>query len=312
MRALEAVPGRGWLYEVMSGPRRGQLVLSARQLGEVATLPGAPPYTPPPQRYVDQSPEDQAESHAKADQLLRSLLDHPQLEDYRRTGCFWVDLADGGRIRLGRLYRILHRPAGGDVVEQELCVVPQGHDIGLTPEPDIWTNLLLTLSVQPDEFFRVANLVSSKPRAVERRDEAPGAAPLPLRREEVVDVIRDALRYHRWHEAAMAEHVLARRLARAGRRRVALTCAIPAAVTAVGGPGVPEALRRRIVGTAAGLAPVATGTPSLVDDLVDVAWRRLLPGLSDDHRGEAEAAARQLTTHLRQAIVSAAEPSLEA
>ncbi len=73
MRVLEAVPGRGWLYEVTSGPRRGQLVLSARQLGDVATMPGAPPYTPPPQRFVDQSPEEQAESHRKARRLTAEL-----------------------------------------------------------------------------------------------------------------------------------------------------------------------------------------------------------------------------------------------
>jgi hypothetical protein len=73
----------------------------------------------------------------------------------------------------------------------------------------------------------------------------------------------------------------------------------------VAAPGVPEPFTRRVVGTAGRLAPVAIGTPTLIDDLVDLAWRRLLPGLSDDHRGEAEAAARRLTAELRGPITSA-------
>jgi hypothetical protein len=257
---------------------------------------------PPAQRYVELPEAARAEAHQKADALLRSLLDPPQLDDYTRTGCFWVELERGDRVRLGRLYRIVHRPAGGDIAEQELCVVPQGHDLGLTPEPDIWTNLLLTLSVQPEEFFAVANLVSRRAREVRRPHEAPASAPLPLRRDEVGLVVRDALRYRRWHEAAHAEVELARRLARAGRRRAALNCAVPAALTAVAGPGVPEGMVRRARRTAEQLAPVAAGTPTLIDDLVDLACRRLLPGLPDDHRGEAEAAARHLTDDLRAAL----------
>jgi hypothetical protein len=37
-----------------------------------------------------------------------------------------------------------------------LCVVPHAH--GDLPLADIWTNLLLTLAVEPLEFFRVARL----------------------------------------------------------------------------------------------------------------------------------------------------------
>ena len=32
------------------------------------------------------------------------------------------------------------------------------------PLPDVWTYLLLTLAVEPDEFFRVANLVGTRAR----------------------------------------------------------------------------------------------------------------------------------------------------
>ena len=70
-------------------------------------------------------------------------------------------------------------------------------------------------------------------------------------------------------------------------------------------PGVPEPLVQRIVATAGRLAPAATGTPTLIDDLVDLAWCRLLPGLSDDQRGEAEAAAAALTIDLRQLVPGA-------
>ena len=59
-------------------------------------------------------------------------------------------------MRLGQLYALLHRPVDQPRVERVLCVVPDRH-LEL-PLADVWTNLLLTLAVEPDTFFRVAVL----------------------------------------------------------------------------------------------------------------------------------------------------------
>lgn len=100
-------------------------------------------------------------AHQRADALLRSLLDPTQAEDYRSTAGFWVDTPQGP-VRLGRLYHLVHRPVDQPHLERILCVVPRAHtDL---PLPDVWTNLLLTLAVEPDEFFRVANLVGTRAR----------------------------------------------------------------------------------------------------------------------------------------------------
>ncbi len=99
--------------------------------------------------------------HQRADELLRSLLDPVQSRDYRTTQGFWVH-TPRGPVRLGRLYHLVHRPIDQPHLERILCVVPrQHHDL---PLPDIWVNLLLTLAVEPDEFFAVANLVGTRPR----------------------------------------------------------------------------------------------------------------------------------------------------
>ena len=87
--------------------------------------------------------------------LLESLLDANQRRDYRRTGGFWVP-TPFGPVRLGRLYALVHRPLHRPEHERVLCVVPHAH--AELPLADIWTNLLLTLAVEPREFFRVARL----------------------------------------------------------------------------------------------------------------------------------------------------------
>ncbi|MFA5885975.1 MAG: hypothetical protein WDA60_19145 [Acidimicrobiia bacterium] len=89
----------------------------------------------------------------RARELLESLLTEEQRDDYRRTGRFWVP-TPRGPVRLGELYRLVHRPVDRPHLEHVLCVVPRTYaDL---PLPDVWTNLLLTLAVEPDRFFDVA------------------------------------------------------------------------------------------------------------------------------------------------------------
>jgi hypothetical protein len=102
------------------------------------------------------SPADQ-----RAVALLESLLDAGQRRDYRRRGGFWVP-TPFGPVRLGRLYALVHRPTHRPEHEHVLCVVPDAHRE--LPLADIWTNLLLTLAVEPREFFRVARLQSVRRR----------------------------------------------------------------------------------------------------------------------------------------------------
>jgi hypothetical protein len=93
------------------------------------------------------------EAARRANALLESLLQPSQLEDWRRSGRFWVD-TPRGPVQLGELYALVHRPDDEPGVERILCVVPHGHTE--LPLADIWTNLLLVLAVEPDQFFRVA------------------------------------------------------------------------------------------------------------------------------------------------------------
>lgn len=100
-------------------------------------------------------------AYRRAAALLESLLDPVQLGDYRTSGTFWVPTARGP-VRLGQLYALVHHPSDQPSTERVLCVVPDRHrDL---PLPDIWTNLLLTLAVEPDEFFRVAVERQVRPR----------------------------------------------------------------------------------------------------------------------------------------------------
>ncbi len=96
-----------------------------------------------------------ADATRRAVDLLRSLLDDDQRGDYDRTGGFWVPTPEGP-VRLGELYALVHRPADNPGIERILCVVPRGYHA--LPRADIWTNLLLTLAVEPERFFRVAIL----------------------------------------------------------------------------------------------------------------------------------------------------------
>ena len=92
-------------------------------------------------------------AHERARELLLSLLNPFQREDYVHHSGFWVETARG-RIRLGRLYNLEFRPKEKPYEKQILCVLPVNHET--LPLPDIWTNLLLVLNQDPDKFFRVA------------------------------------------------------------------------------------------------------------------------------------------------------------
>jgi hypothetical protein len=98
----------------------------------------------------------------RADELLCSLLDPLQRADWDVNAAFWVE-TPRGPVRLGHLYSLIHRPH--DRLDQELilCVVPHAHHE--LPIADIWSNLLLVLAVEPEEFFRVAIQRGSRRRA---------------------------------------------------------------------------------------------------------------------------------------------------
>lgn len=296
LRFLEATPdGRGYLVEIQGGPHDGDLLF----------VPGPPPahllegsvaggrYVPPPRRYDDLTPTERREAQATAERLLLALLDEGQQADYRATGGFWVELADG-RLRLGTLYHLIWRPHGGDLAEQVLCVVPEGHDEGLTPPADIWTNLLLTLHATPERFFAVANVLRTSRRPAPQR--TPAYASLGL--DALAQLARRHYRTGDWWAGGLAEHALARRLAASGRRRTATKCAVPAALSVLVADPPAEVdgafLRDTVVGTAASLVRAA-GSPPWVATLVDLADRRI-ELRRDDRR--VRAARTELTARL--------------
>lgn len=96
----------------------------------------------------------------RAHELFLSLLDDRQREQWKRYERCWVP-TPRGPVRLGRLHDLRFRPAHAPGVEWSLCVVPSGPPL---PLGDVWTNLLLVLSANPDEFFRVANVQTRSTR----------------------------------------------------------------------------------------------------------------------------------------------------
>lgn len=92
-------------------------------------------------------------ANARAHELLLSLLNPFQREEYLHHGGFWVEVARGS-VRLGNLYNLEFRPKEAPHKKQFLCVVPVNYQF--LPRADIWANLLLVLLHDPEKFFRVA------------------------------------------------------------------------------------------------------------------------------------------------------------
>jgi len=121
---------------------------------------------PSPRARPRRSPRANARAAARrAEGLLCSLLDPLQRADWDANAAFWVE-TPRGPVRLGHLYSLIHRPHDRPDQELILCVVPHAHHE--LPIADVWSNLLLVLAVDPEEFFRVAIL-----RGTRRRSPAP-------------------------------------------------------------------------------------------------------------------------------------------
>lgn len=140
----------------------------SRRTADAASLPAdRPPREPPPllddehAPHDRQSPAARRRTAARAEILLCSLLDPRQLAEYRATRTFWVHGAFGS-VRLGRLYRILHRSGPTHHDERWWCVVTHAHRT--IPEADEWSSMLLTLAHDHERFFRVATPVASPGR----------------------------------------------------------------------------------------------------------------------------------------------------
>jgi hypothetical protein len=116
-----------------------------------------------PRRPPRPSPRPDARAAAqRAEGLLCSLLDPLQRADWDANAAFWVE-TPRGPVRLGHLYSLIHRPHDRPDQELILCVVPHAHRE--RPIADVWSNLLLVLAVEPEEFFRVAILRGSRRRS---------------------------------------------------------------------------------------------------------------------------------------------------
>lgn len=150
LRFLERASHQWSLYEVLSGPRAGTTVAGHHGLagdGVGEPLPYA--YLPPQRRQ---------EADRRAEELLESLLEPGQLRSWRTVRRFSVP-TPMGTVELGKLYDLRYRPESGGQ-PRSLCVVPAGWERGPqeTPVADVWTNLLLLLRHDPEQFFRVANV----------------------------------------------------------------------------------------------------------------------------------------------------------
>ena len=254
-------------------------------------------YTPPRRHFADLSLPERIESDAKARALLVSLLDDAQRADYTADGTFWVDLADGSRIQLGVLYRQVQELPTGPVARREMCVVPV-QDLSTTPVADIWTNLLLVLQSNPEEFLSVANVWTEERRSAEDlarldRAEAERHPERRLTERQLADKIRPLIAAGELGLASDLEAELARRLVRRGRYSMAVRCGVGAGALAVAtdadaaSPNA-EPERRSTIALATSLAPWLGSEAGLLDRLINATHRRLEIGLPDVRRGEAD------------------------
>jgi hypothetical protein len=156
-------------------------------------------------RWADLSLADQAASEATAKTLLFSFLDRFQRQDYETTGQFWVELASGSRVRLGRLHWLEYEPVDGPWERLILCVVPEG-DLRATPPSDVWTSLLMFAVEDEAAFVDTANVLgrTAVRTGALARYEAVTTATL----EQIVDRLDED---HDIERAAGARCALARR-----------------------------------------------------------------------------------------------------
>jgi hypothetical protein len=149
----------------------------------------------------------------RARSLLRSLLRPSEVDQWERTGAFWVH-TEPGWFRFGTLYDIRFRAARWPWVERSICVVTEGFE--QRPLPDLWAELVVTARADPAALTGVANFRAEAPARL------PGATdPLVLRRavEQLRDQHRALLRSGRELDAAYLAYDTGRRLARTCRPR---------------------------------------------------------------------------------------------
>ena len=264
-------------------------------------------HLPSRQHYGDLPPAERQRSEARAEQLLVSLLDAGQRADYSAHGTFWVDIADGSRMQLGVLHRQIHELPTGPIARRELCVVPV-QDHMATPLADVWTNLLLVLQSDPEEFLAVANVWTEERRSdaeLARLADAE-AERHPERRlteRQLAQKVPVLIEAGQLGLASALEAELARRLAGRGRYHLAVRCAVGAGglATAAATSGLADdgatadessasdtSDCRSTVAQARSLAPWLGAEPGLLPRLIAATHRRLEIGLPDDRRREAD------------------------
>jgi hypothetical protein len=149
----------------------------------------------------------------RARSLLRSLLRPSELDQWERTGSFWVH-TEPGWFRFGTLYDIRFRAARWPWVERSICVVTEGFE--QRPLPDLWAELVVTARAAPTSLTGVANFRAEAPARLRGADD-----PLALRRavEQLRDQHRALVRADRDLDAAYLAYDTGRRLARTCRPR---------------------------------------------------------------------------------------------
>lgn len=258
--------------------------------------------TPLPVReayYVDLPRAEREESSRRAEALLTSLLDRAQREQYATSGTFWVPLGDGSRVELGRPHHLVQELPDGPVARRVLCVVSDRYRTGMTPPADELTNLLLVAQCDPAGFLAAANVLAEQRRTPDElatidEEDRRRRPERRLSSRQLAEKVNPMIDAGDLATAARFEAELGRRLARAGRQRLAVRCALPAGGLAAAaratsrGATVDGALDTVLAG-AAGMAPWLRAEPDLLG--------RLLDAMSARHRRCLDAARAELADH---------------
>lgn len=150
-------------------------------------------------------------AEARAGELLASFLRPSELEQWERSGSFWVH-TEPGWFRFGTLYDIRYRAARWPWVERSICVVTE--DFEHRPIADLWAELVVTARARPTALTGAANFRGEAPARL------PGASdPVLLRRslEQVKGRYRTLRAAGRDLDAAYLAYDTAQRLARSAR-----------------------------------------------------------------------------------------------